>query len=729
MLIMAPSSGVNKLRKVCRGCGAIVLLLFVHATSVAEVARYAFTVNSFDKSLSSYRLDTSGMLHVNGYQPVPAPAFPTAVGVHPSGRFVLTTSKSVSRIGVYRLAPGTGTLTQVPGSPFRSVGRSPFFITFHPSGRYVYVATNFDGVLAFNFDPDSGALTPIDGMPYPSGKRTRSLAMHPSGHFLYAANSYSNTISAYAVDSATGKLTNLDNSPFPAGDVAPVDSELALLLKYPVSAGGVPYYVAIHPSGRFLYVTNWLSSSLSAFRIDPDSGALNLLEGFPRITGINPYAVSIHPSGLFLYVTNWADNALWGYRIDSVSGGLTPVADSPFIVEGISPVAMTFDPSGQHAYVPNYHSNNVSVFDVDASSGVLRLRDTVQTRSGPWSLALVPGQVQPVPVVRHAFGLAGKQLVLLEQSAASGELKRLAATEAGHKPVAVVVDRNGRLVYVADSDSGRIHAFRVEGERLRPVPGSPFVAGKGLRDLTMDINSRYLYAVNEDADNLSVYAIDAASGALSEVSGSPLRTGAGPVALTLDASARYALIANAGAGTVSVFRYQTSQSPLIFEIGKYGSPFPAGKRPVALAEDPTGKHLYVADADADRLFLFGVHFQSGVLEALPGSPLATGQSPRSVQIHPGGGRVYVLNGGSHDISRYRRDRLTGTLSEILPRIAVGSQARSLRLDPAGHYLYVLAEGGKPSQRYQVDIASGALESEKAQQGEVLRELVFPVFSD
>ena len=729
MPTMSFLSGVSQMRRVYCGCVVAVLLLFAHAALAAEAARYAFTVNSFDSSLVGYRLNASGMLRVNDYQPVPAPAFPTAVGVHPSGRFVLTASKSISRIGVYRLDSGTGMLAQVPGSPFRSVGRSPFFITFHPSGRYVYVATNFDGVLAFNFDPDSGALSPIDGMPYPSGKRTRSLAVDPSGHFLYAANSYSNTISAYAIDPATGKLTELDGSPFPAGDIAPVDSELALLLKYPVSAGGVPYYVAAHPSGRFLYVTNWLSSSLSAFRIDPGSGTLSLLDGFPRITGINPYAVSIHPTGQFLYVTNWADNALRGYRIDPASGGLTLVSGSPFTVEGISPVAIMFDSSGQHAYVPNYHSNNVSVFDVDVTSGVLSLRDTVQTRSGPWSLVLAPGQGPESPTARHVFGLSGKELVLLSQSTSDGKLKRLTGVMAGNRPVAVVSRRDGRFVYVGDAGDDHIHAFQVEGNKLTPVPGSPFTAGKGLRDLAMDINGRYFYAVNEDSDNLSVYRIDAASGILNEIPGSPFRTGHNPVAMTLDASARYALIANAGAGSVSVFRYQTNESPLIFEIAKYGSPFAAGKHPVALAEDPTGKHLYVADADTDSLSLFRVHFQSGVLEALPGSPLATGKSPRSVQVHPDGAWVYVLNSGSGDISRYRRDRLEGTLEETLPRIAVGRQARVLRLDPAGRYLYVLGGEDKPLQRYAVDAASGALEMQKAGQHKGFRQLVFPVFSD
>lgn len=713
-----------------------ILLLLTCAISAADTtrtdtARYAFTVNSFDKSLTRYRLDASGMLHINGYQPIPVPAFPTAVGVHPSGRFVFTVSKSLSRIGVYRLDAETGVLTQVPGSPSRAGGRSPFFIAFHPSGQYVYFASHFDGILAFAFNPENGALKPIEGTPYFSGDRTRSLVMHPSGRFLYATNAYSNTVSAYAVDPTTGKLTGLDGSPFQAGDKAPIDTRLARILDYPASAGGMPYYVAMHPSGRFLYVTNWLSASVSAFRIDQDSGVLSLLKGFPRITGINPYAVTVHPSGQFLYVTNWADNALWGYRINSANGDLTLVPGSPFAVEGIAPVAITFDPLGQHAYVPNYHSNSVSVFDVNTSNGILSLQDTLQTRSGPWSLALMPGPIQSAPTARRAFGLKGKQLVMLEQSVNSGELTRLTSIKVGGKPSAVVARRDGHFVYVADAVENRIHGFRAEGDKLTLVPGSPFPAGKGLRGLSMDINGLYLYAVNEADNSLSEYAIDAASGTLSEIMGSPFATGHGPMALTLDAASRYVFVANsdAGAGSVSVFRYQTNRSPLAFEIDKYGSPFAAGKHPVALAEDPTGKHLYVVDAGTDRLLLFGIDPQGGVLQALPGSSVATGHLPRAVVVHPSGDWVYVLSGDSGEICRYRRNRLQGTLSEILPRVTVDPQSKILRLDPAGRYLYVLTEAGRPPQHFKVDIVSGALTAQKIQQDEGLRELVFSVFSN
>jgi len=705
-------------------------LLSCHTVLANDANRYAFTVNAFDNSLTSYRVAADGLLYFNGFWPLPA--FPAAVGVDPSGHFVMTTSKSSARIGVFRIDTQSGVLTPAPGSPFRAVGRSPFFVRFHPSGKFVYIASRFDGVLAFAFDPDSGALSPLKGMPYPSGERTRSLTIHPSGRFLYASNAYSNTVSAFAIDQATGQLTPLAGSPFPAGDVAPIDSELVPLLDYPPHAGGVPYYVAMHPSGRFLYVSNWGGGSLSAFRIDEQTGALSLLKGFPRITGVNPYALAVHPSGRFLYVTSWADNALWAYGIDPTSGDLTLLPGSPFAVAGKSPVAISFDPAGGHAYVPNFNSNNVSVFTVNTETGSLHLQDTLQTRSGPWSLALTATDVPAPPITRKAFALAGTQLLLLQQRVADGALLRIDAIEAGSQPIAVTASHDGRRVFVADAGGDRIHAFRVEGERLVAVTGSPFAAGKGLHDLALGINGRYLYAINEGDSTFTAYAIDSVSGALSPVSDSSLRTGKGPVAVTVGAATRYALVANAAAGTVSVFRYQSSHSPLVYEIGKYGSPFAVGKRPVALAEDPTGKHLYVVNAGDASLDAFSIDPQSGVLVAVPGSPFATGKGARAVTVHPSGDWVFVLNGESRDVVRYRRDRLQGTLREVLPRIPLaegGKMATGLRLDPDGRFLYLTSIAGKPLGWYAVDAKSGGLTRQKtAPSSEGIKALTFPVFS-
>src|SRR5207244_10342622 len=72
--------------------------------------------------------------------------------------------------------------------------------------------------------------------------------------FAYVASegdsqSRSQTVSAYTINTITGALTAVPGSPF--------------------AAGMYPFSVAVDPTGRFAYVANEGSQSVSAYTIDP----------------------------------------------------------------------------------------------------------------------------------------------------------------------------------------------------------------------------------------------------------------------------------------------------------------------------------------------------------------------------------------------------------------------------------------------------------------------------
>jgi hypothetical protein len=59
-------------------------------------------------------------------------------------------------LAVLAIAPDTGALTSVPGSPF---GQPCGVVAADPSGPYVYIGTV--GVLVLSMDQATGALTPV----------------------------------------------------------------------------------------------------------------------------------------------------------------------------------------------------------------------------------------------------------------------------------------------------------------------------------------------------------------------------------------------------------------------------------------------------------------------------------------------------------------------------------------------------------------------------------------
>ncbi len=269
--------------------GLMFVLIFLGGVQLVRAAeeRFAFSVNDFDASLASYRIDAeTGNLRFLRYYPLGKSS--SAVVVDPSGQFVLATSQSIDRVFVFRLNRQTGDLQAVPGSPFDVGGRSPFQIEFHPSGRFFYIAHRFAGVGAYAFNARSGAITPLAGSPYPAGNRVRSVVVTPSGRHLYAMNTHDNSLSVFRIDAQTGELQLLPELTTPISDVQGIDYLAQDIQEIPPTAGGLPYHMTRDPAGRFLFVTNIASANISVFRINDDSGALKEVGGSPFFTGFNP---------------------------------------------------------------------------------------------------------------------------------------------------------------------------------------------------------------------------------------------------------------------------------------------------------------------------------------------------------------------------------------------------------------------------------------------------------
>src|SRR5258708_27582966 len=66
----------------------------------------------------------------------------------------------------------------------------------------------------------NGALTPVPGSPFAAGFQPLSVTVDPTGKFAYVANEFDNNVSAYSIGS-NDALTPLPGSPFATGAEAP----------------------------------------------------------------------------------------------------------------------------------------------------------------------------------------------------------------------------------------------------------------------------------------------------------------------------------------------------------------------------------------------------------------------------------------------------------------------------------------------------------------------------
>jgi DNA-binding beta-propeller fold protein YncE len=83
-----------------------------------------------------------------------------------------------------------------------------------------------------------------------------------------------------------------------------------------------PGWLAIDPSGEYLYVLNHTSQSISAFAIDWQTGLLRAVVSSPFPAGSKPLSIEVDPDGAGLSVTHLQDSDC-RFRIDPSTGALT----------------------------------------------------------------------------------------------------------------------------------------------------------------------------------------------------------------------------------------------------------------------------------------------------------------------------------------------------------------------------------------------------------------------
>jgi len=688
----------------CQGFLFLSLLVFLNGMAEAgqeKGVRFAYSTNDLDSSLARYSVDSeSGRLRFIDYQTTGKNP-PEAV-VDPSGQYLLTTSQSINRLFVYRINPQNGELTSVSGSPFDTKGVGPFQLTFHPSGNYFYIALRFDGVGAYAFDTATGAVTPLDSSPYPAQERTRAVALTPDARFLYALNTYVNTISAFKVDPTSGALSPISGFPIPVSKAGKYDYQF-LSQDIPLTAGAVPYHMLVDAQGRFVLVPNLAGGTISVFRIQRDTGQLTEVAGSPFNAGFNPRSIALHPNGRFVYAIRGRDGVIEVLELNAKTGQLSTIPGSPFETGGQGPAEIVFSDLGRRAYVINWDSNDVAQLDVNTNTGAITVREVIKTRSGPWSFVLARGE-KPLPVSVQTFAALGEKGL---GHAKSSDVSSLSSQSVALTALAFSVKQN--VVYAIDSDTDSLTALMIgEENHVKPIANGRVATGKAPSDVVIDRNGWYAYVTNAGDNTMSVYFIDEKTGAPKPVRGSPFNTGKNPTYISLDPASRYAYVVNTGDDTISVYRYRSNITPLIFESVYYGSPYAAGKTPVAIEIDPSGRYAYVANKGSNDISAYRVHHQTGALTDMPGSPFKAGQMPQALLAHPKGQWLFVANGGSRDVTVFRIETALGAIASSGKPMKLSFSPKQLQWDSSAGLLLVLSDNGQTVQSYSFNEKTGVL---------------------
>ena len=137
------------------------------------------------------------------------------------------------------------------------------------------------------------------------------------------------------------------------------------------------------PDGKFIYLLNELTSSVTTFAWDASAGSARLLATVPALTeaamakeAFNSAAeILVHPSGRYVYFSNRGNDSVTVFRAEPATAALSVIQVQP--VRGAFPRNINLAPGAGWLLAAGADSNTISVHKVNPATGEL----TYQTKS------------------------------------------------------------------------------------------------------------------------------------------------------------------------------------------------------------------------------------------------------------------------------------------------------------------------------------------------------------
>ena len=298
---------------------------------------------------------------------------PSFLVVSPNQKYLF----AVSENGKFKGDEGGGVSSFVIGedggltliNQVNSGGGAPCHISIDPEGKCLLVANYMGGsTSSYQITVDGKIVSPAaegfiqhEGqgaqLPRQASPHAHSVNVDPSSKRAYVADLGLDKVLIYKLDAAAGTIVPND-PPF---------------LKLPDATG--PRHCSFHPSGKWAYTNLEMSLQVAALGHDSETGALNVLEiesTVPDGTGRKGNSTAeclVHPTGKWVYVSNRGHNSIAAFAIDQKTGKLDFIERES--TQGKTPRNFGIDPSGKFLIAGNQGSGNVVVLKINQDTGSL----------------------------------------------------------------------------------------------------------------------------------------------------------------------------------------------------------------------------------------------------------------------------------------------------------------------------------------------------------------------
>ena len=308
---------------------------------------------------------------------------PSFLAIHPSKKYLFCVGEMSepgakgSGVTAFSIGMPSGQLTKL--NQVSSVGQGPCHVNVDHTGKLAAIANYGSGSCASYAIQDDGSLAEAASFfqhegsgsnpKRQAGPHAHSVNFSPDNRFAFVCDLGLDKVLIYKIDPATGKMEPND----------PAFAKLA--------PGSGPRHLAIHPSGKFIFVNNEMAMTETVFAYDAEKGALTEVQTVstlpPEDQGKSGYSTAesvAHPNGKFVYVSNRTHDTIAVFQCDPETGKLTLIQNAP--AEGQIPRNFCLDPTGKWMIVAHQNSNTVALFRVDAETGKLSFTGKKQPVGG-----------------------------------------------------------------------------------------------------------------------------------------------------------------------------------------------------------------------------------------------------------------------------------------------------------------------------------------------------------
>jgi 6-phosphogluconolactonase len=328
-------------------------------------------------------------------------------------------------------------------------------------------------------------------------------------------------IYSFVLDTAAGTLT-------PEGLVAETEN---------------PSFLAIHPTGKYLYAVNEIdkyqgqaSGSVTSFKINASSGKLERLNEVAA-GGTTTCHVNISRNGKFAVIANYGSGSCAAFALgpDGKLGERTAfhqhagTSSDPGRQKGPHAHSVNFDTQNKHVVVADLGLDQVKVYNFNAATGAMTPNEPAFTKvkagSGPRHFSFHPSGKYAYVINEMACTVTA-----FNWNAAKGTLTEIdtittlpGPVEKGFSTAEVVAHPNGKFVYGSNRGHNTIAVFQVDAAtgKLKTVEHKS-TQGAVPRNFSIDPTGQFLIAANQNTDTIVLFRINQTSGALEQV-GAPVK--------------------------------------------------------------------------------------------------------------------------------------------------------------------------------------------------------------